>query len=188
MTDPGPARAAATQKYRPAEVRILFMAESPPAAPDRHFYFEDISRADTLWVQTTRALYPEEFGETAQERKRKGAWLERFQRDGHWMLEAVPHPIDAQRKEFQIRNHTERALAAIQAAAPLYVVLITTPVYKTLLQPLADAGISLPQPQAIPFPGRGQQGRFHAAMQATLSVIGQGAAIVPNTNKGQTHR
>ena len=171
MTDPGPARAAATQKYRPEKVRILFMAESPPEAPDRHFYFEDVTRADTLWVQTTRALYPEEFGETAQERKRKGFWLERFQQDGYWMLEAVPYPVDKKKKEVQIQENTERVLAEIQAAAPAHVVLIATPVYKVLLKPLANAGISLPQPQAVPFPGRGQQSKFHAAMQATLAAI-----------------
>ena len=171
MTDPGPARATSTQKYRPEKVRILFIAESPPGAPDRHFYFEDVSRADTLWVQTTRALYPEEFGETAQERKQKGAWLVRFQQDGYWMLEAVPHPIDKKKKETQIRENTERVLAEIQAAAPEHVVLIATPVYKVLQQPLVEAGISLPQPLAVPFPGRGQQGKFHAAMQATLAAL-----------------
>ena len=172
MIDPGPARAAATQKYRPAKVHILFVAESPPGAPDRHFYFEDVTRADTLWVQLTRALYREEFGETAQERKRKRVWLERFQQDGYWMLEAVPQPVDKKKKETQIRDNTERMLAEIQAAAPTHVVLIAAPVYKVLWKPLADAGISLPQPQAVPFPGRGQQGRFQVALQATLAAIG----------------
>ncbi len=172
MTDPGPARAAATQQYRPAQIRILFVAESPPAAPDRHFYFEDVTRADTLWVQLTRALYPQEFGQTAQERKRKGVWLQRFQQDGYWMLEAVPNPIGKKTKEAQIRENTARVLDTIQAAAPRHVVLIATPVYKVLQPPLAGAGISLPQPLAVPFPGHGQQGRFHAAMQATLAAIG----------------
>lgn len=179
MIDPGPARATATQKYRPAKVRILFLAESPPAAPDRHFYFEDVTRADTLWVQLMRALYPQEFGETAQERKRKGVWLHRFQREGYWLLEAVPHPIAKQKKEVQIRDNTERVRAVIQAAAPEHVVLIAAPVYKALRQPLAAAGISLPQPQAVPFPGRGQQGRFQIAMQATLAAIGERGRVCP---------
>lgn len=173
MTDPEAARVAATQKYRPEKVHILFMAESPPGAPDRHFYFEDVSRADTLWVQTTRGLYPEEFGVTAQERKHKKAWLERFQQDGYWMLEAVPHPIDGKKKEAQIRDNTQRVLAEIQAAAPTHVILVATPVYRVLQPPLAAAGISLPQPQAVPFPSRGQQGRFQTALKATLEAINQ---------------
>ncbi len=179
MIDPGPARATATQKYRPAQVRILFLAESPPAAPDRHFYFEDVTRADTLWVQLMRALYPQEFGETAQERKRKAVWLRRFQREGYWLLDAVPYPIAKQKKEIQIRDNTERVRAVIQAAAPEHVVLIAAPVYKVLRQPLAAAGISLPQPQAVPFPGRGQQGRFQIAMQATLAAIDESSRVRP---------
>lgn len=171
MTEIAAARAAATRKYRPDPVRILFMAESPPAAADRHFYFEDVPRADGLWVSTMRALYGEAFGQTARERPRKGEWLSRFQEDGFWMLEALPDPVDKKKKETQIRENADAAQSAVRDADPQHVILIAAPVYKVLADPLREAGFSLPQTQAVPFPGRGQQGKFQTAMEAALAAI-----------------
>ena len=169
-------RQQAIQQYRPEQVRILFVAESPPSAPERHFYFEHVTRADTLWIELTRALYPATFGETRVERPRKGAWLQTFQQDGYWLIEAVPDPIDKKRKEVQIAEHTGYVLDLLHAAQPEHVVLIAAPVWKILQDPVREAGFSLPQTLAIPFPGRGQQRRFRDAMTLTLQSLG-----IPNT-------
>lgn len=171
MTNIVAARLEAIQRFRPDRVEILFLAESPPSAPDRHFYFEHVTRADTLWVELTRSLYPTDFGETKVERGRKAEWLRRFQADGYWLLEAVPDPIDKRKKEAQIRDRADRVLEELHAARPRHVVLIAAPVWKVLGDPIRAAGFSLPQAQAIPFPGRGQQGRFRIALQAALAAL-----------------
>jgi len=172
MSSPVQLRQQATQQYRPDQVRILFVAESPPSAPDRHFYFTDVTRADTLWVELTRALYPAAFGETRVERQRKQEWLQKFQQAGYWLIEAVPDPIDKKKKEEQIAANTEYVLNLLHAAQPAHVVLIAAPVWKVLQAPIRAAGFSLPQTLAIPFPGRGQQRRFREALNMTLPLLG----------------
>ncbi len=172
MSSPAQLRQQATQRYRPVHVKVLFVAESPPSAPDRHFYFEHVTRADTLWIELMRALYPGRFGETRVERQRKGEWLQTFQQDGYWMIEAIPDPLDSRRKEIQIAEHADRVLALLADTQPAHVVLIAAPVWKVLQDPVRTAGYSLPQTQAIPFPGRGQQRNFRHALGDTLATLG----------------
>src|SRR4051794_33970148 len=52
------------QKYRPKNIKVLLIAESPPPAPDvqssRQFYYTDrVRKDDRLFTNTIRALYPE---------------------------------------------------------------------------------------------------------------------------------
>jgi hypothetical protein len=37
-------------------VRLLLVAEAPPAALDRYFYFEDVPRHDSLFRYVARAI------------------------------------------------------------------------------------------------------------------------------------
>ncbi len=37
---------AARQRYRPSEIRILLVAESPPTALDRFFYYEHVTTGE----------------------------------------------------------------------------------------------------------------------------------------------
>ena len=64
----------AASRYIPLETNVLFIAESPPDAIERYFYFENVQEQDSLWVGLMKALYKGEFGETSRERlsKRNG--------------------------------------------------------------------------------------------------------------------
>jgi hypothetical protein len=42
-------RAEAAARYRPKAVRLLLVAEAPPSALDRYFYFEDVPEQDSLF-------------------------------------------------------------------------------------------------------------------------------------------
>jgi hypothetical protein len=61
----------AAKKYSPSDTRVLFVAEAPPNSIDRYFYFEDVTNADWLWIALMKELFPREWGQTKQERKRK---------------------------------------------------------------------------------------------------------------------
>ena len=64
--------AEAAARYRPAAIRALFVQESPPYAPERHFYFPDVRAHDGLWLNLTRFLYGAEVtGDPPAERARK---------------------------------------------------------------------------------------------------------------------
>src|SRR5688572_25091742 len=83
--------AAAAAKYRPKDVRVLFIQESPPYATDRHFYFLDVKAHDGFWLHIMRFLYGGDgfSDDTAAERARKDHWLKRFQADGYWTIDSV---------------------------------------------------------------------------------------------------
>jgi hypothetical protein len=43
------ARRQAAKKYQPSKVKLLIVAEAPPCATDRYFYFENVDRHDWLF-------------------------------------------------------------------------------------------------------------------------------------------
>ncbi len=51
--------AEASKKYRPADIRLLFIAEAPPAFKvERFFYFTGLTNGDTLFIEMMKTLYP----------------------------------------------------------------------------------------------------------------------------------
>ena len=49
-------RAVAAAKYRPEQVQLLLVAEAPPAALNRYFYFEDVRDQDSLFRHVVRSV------------------------------------------------------------------------------------------------------------------------------------
>lgn len=49
-------RERSATKYRPVLVKLLLVAEAPPAALDRYFYFEHVSTQDSLFRYVARAI------------------------------------------------------------------------------------------------------------------------------------
>ena len=87
------ARAKAATKYCPATTRLLFVAESPPQADDRYFYFENVKQGDWLWIALMKAVFGADFKKTKAERQRKTYWLARFQKSGCRVIDAVKEPL-----------------------------------------------------------------------------------------------
>ena len=42
-------RRRTAERYKPAEIDLLLVAEAPPGALDRYFYFEDVREQDGLF-------------------------------------------------------------------------------------------------------------------------------------------
>ena len=157
-------RRAASQRYKPDKVSTLFIAEAPPCADDRYFYFENVPEQDSLWIELTKAIYKDEFGETKKERPRKGAWLRRFCADGHYLIDAVETPeVDAQ----CIKSNVRRLIKVIRDIDPEKIILIKVTVYENLYRILREQGLPVVN-ERIPFPGSGQQKKFRQAMQRAL--------------------
>ena len=49
-------REQAAAKYRPEVVELLLIAEAPPSALDRYFYFDGVTRHDSLFGHVARAV------------------------------------------------------------------------------------------------------------------------------------
>ena len=83
----------AARRYLPDQLRLLFIAEAPPAFKvNRLFYFTGLTNGDTLFLEMMKVLYPAEIGyrnDTFQPgssvkliRNRKPELLRKFQNDG----------------------------------------------------------------------------------------------------------
>lgn len=62
------------QKYKPKKIDYLLIAETPPKSDsNRFFYFEQVDRQDSLFLETMKCLYPEdtEFVDAKTSRSRK---------------------------------------------------------------------------------------------------------------------
>ena len=162
----------AAEQYRPKRIKILLIQESPPYAQDRHFYFTGIRMHDMLWVALTRFLYEKDFGDAAAERARKDVWLKRFCGDGYFTIDAVQQSIAKEGPDARATLITARAPAAIaevRALAPAQIVLVKKSVFEGFAEPFRAAGLPVVNDVAVPFPGRGQEGRFRAILGDLVS-------------------
>lgn len=154
----------ARKRYVPSSVNLLFVAEAPPSARERYFYFPEVPEHDHLWIALMKALYPQKFGETRQERQRKHDWLTRFQMDGYMLIDACKEPIpkdssgESKRRSL-LRGRSDDLVAEISRIEPRQVLLIKATVYDALYEPLKKAGLPVVNAR-LPFPGNGRQREF----------------------------
>jgi hypothetical protein len=94
----------AANRYRPHPLRLLFIAEAPPAFKvNRLFYFTGLRDGDTLFLEMMKVLYPAEIGycegvfrpgySVKLMRYRKPELLRMFQKDGHQIIDAYARPM-----------------------------------------------------------------------------------------------
>ena len=159
-TDIRRARLKAATKYKPAKTRVLFIAESPPQASERYFYFANVKGHDALWVGLMKALYKSEWGETKKERKRKPYWLAKFQNCGFQLIDAVKEPLGGKHdsRVLRIKAEVTALISKIREIAPHEgIVLIKKSVHQVLFRQLKDAGCSVINKTMLPFPARHQK-------------------------------
>ena len=162
-------------RYRPKQIRRLLIAEAPPNAIERFFYFKNVPNHDWLFLGVMKALYPDLKDLYLQKNrppKLKVRMLNQFKDDGYFLVDLSPEPID------QIPNG-RRGLAdcvpglikrinqldCLQAS----IILIKANVYDIAFQPLRCAGYRVID-QHIPFPAFGQQRNFQIAFGEALSM------------------
>ncbi|MFV1503265.1 hypothetical protein [Mycobacterium kansasii] len=51
-------RAEAATRYQPDKIRLLLVAQPPPGADDRYFYFPDVAQYDGLFRAVVQVLLP----------------------------------------------------------------------------------------------------------------------------------
>ena len=159
---------SAASRYRPERVRVLFIAESPPAclpeSPKSYFFFEKNPGGDILFTTIVQAVLDIRY------RKRYGVSKEHvlrsFKANEFWLMDAVEYPINniyGKRTSDSIRKgHINRGksnlLARLSALreengdTDITIVLIKNLVYECLAQPLRQSGYYVPQVGPIGFP------------------------------------
>jgi hypothetical protein len=144
------------QRYRPGEVEVLLIAESPPdpgAGRRRFFYSPELSQHDNLYRGVAQALYGEERDFGPQD---KPAVLDRIQADGYWLIDSVERPINKtspSARRAAISAGVARLVERCKEVDPRRGVIIChTLIYELVAPSLQGAGIQILHDQPLPFP------------------------------------
>src|ERR1700734_4115349 len=178
--------AEATLRYKPTTVRVLFIAEAPPAFRfNRLFYFENLRDGDTLFLEMMKTLYGSAVGFTENGfssgssaeviRSRKPELLARFMREGYFLIDAREEPMPD-------RASSSQKLALLRASVPrlivrlnefavdknIPIVLIGGVTYSACAQSLINLGFNVINEAMIDHPARGGQLSFRQKLRCTL--------------------
>jgi hypothetical protein len=87
---------SAAERYRPAQVQVLFIAESPPAfsleSKKSYFYFEENPGGDMLFATIVQAALDVTYFKRAGLRKLEV--LRQFPMKDYWLMDTVERPIN----------------------------------------------------------------------------------------------
>jgi hypothetical protein len=156
-------RQAAAARYKPEHIRLLLVAEAPPAALDRYFYFEEVAVQDSLFRYVARlvlGLEPTRFN--------KPQILAELRSAGVFLIDLCLDPV-ADKSDLPrcVAGLVER----VQALRPDHIILIKATDHDAAFAALARTQMPVVD-QRIPFPGSGQQRRFEEGMRLALNRIG----------------
>lgn len=168
------------QKYKPKNIKVLLIAESPPPAADvqssRHFYRSDRVRVDDrLFVNTIKALYPEtaNLKESELEENKEG-WLKKFQADGWYMIEALEesqiHEVTKKQRQALIKDSLPRILERVGklASKDTKIILIKSNVFAIAAESLRQAGLRVLNTELLDYPGRFNQSTYRQKLAALV--------------------
>jgi len=163
----------ARAKFKPENIKYLLVAEAPPAADsNRFFYYIDVNRGDSLFLETMKFLYPAGYN-TQTVRSNKATYLERFKADGFYFIDATDTPMpnySRAQKIKQLRASLPLLIEKIRllSANNTKIILISAPVYQECFKPLMLKGYNVINTEMIDFPGSGGQKKFRAKMTKLL--------------------
>jgi len=166
-------------EYKPEQIKYLLVAETPPKSDSkRFFYFEDVTKQDSLFIETMKHLYPRQTEdlETKEIRRRKEEFLRRFQSDGFYLIDSLEEPFEerhsTRKKTKLISEGQTKLLRKIQLllTPETKIILIAVPVYHANHRFLLDNGIPVLNEEPIDFPGSGGQIKFKTKMGRILNL------------------
>ena len=169
---------AARRKYKPDRVKLLFIAEAPPrAGSGRFFYFEEVWKGDSLFLEMMKVLYPNHYTDTVAVRAAKPKFLRRFQEDGCYLIDASLRPMEKSQPSAKRRQLRAELPGLFERVNDLRVghskiVLISAPVYAVCFLPLASQGHDVINREMIDFPGSGGQVKFRHKLSQLLAEQG----------------
>ena len=194
----------AMTRYRPNPLRLLFIAEAPPAYKlNRLFYFHDIKTGDALFLEMMKVIYGALIGFTETEgflkplsakdvRGRKPELLNRFVSDGYFVIDASEQPMPdgatattklaVLRQSLPELNMRVKALLGEQRVP---IVLIGGVTHEVCFGPLKDEGYNVINEEMIDHPARGGQLLFRKKLRAALNHIARTRSTSLKTWRGR---
>jgi hypothetical protein len=152
-------RRRAAERYRPAHVELLLVAEAPPSALDRYFYFEDVTTHDSLFRHVVEGLLGE------RPTRDKAPYLLELRDREVFLIDLCEDPFASRREA--LPGCVPGLVARCRAIAPSRIVLISVGAYDHAYAELVAAGLPVVDAR-LPFPGSGQQRRFLEGFRLAL--------------------
>jgi len=154
-------RKRAAARYRPETIDLLLVAEAPPSASDRYFYYEKVRKHDSLFRYVAKMMLG-----TSATRENKRELLARFKESRVFLIDLCLDPICGRSLKLCVPDLVRRC----QQLRPQKIVLIKTRVFDAAYEALVRAGLPVID-QRIPFPGSGQQLKFCDAFARALRKL-----------------
>ena len=179
----------AARRYLPNPLRLLFIAEAPPAFKvNRLFYFTDLRDGDTLFLEMMKVLYPAEVGyskgafrpgsSVKQMRHRKPELLRMFQKDGYHLIDAYERPMpdaaSAATKTVLMRSTLPTLQSKVRrllGKRSVPIILIGGITYSVCAETLRLDGHRVVNHCMIDHPARGGQKRFRSKLREALTDV-----------------
>lgn len=161
----------ARKKYRPEHVKLLLIAEAPPQALDRFFYYENVTSNDWLYLGVAKVFANTQDSKIL--RANKEAILNWLKDNGIYLMDLSDSPLtdnvytENGKKAFMDRLKNESAIDKDTTD----IILIKASVYDFLYTDLKEENYKVSQ-ERIPFPASGQQRKFDDAMRKALKDCG----------------
>ena len=146
--------------YRPDRITTLFVGESAPASGD-FFYFGNSNMLRHMQRATDAALVGD------------GEFLDRFKAYGWFLDDLVLVPVDKlapSERKVKCLAAAESLGQRIAVYRPLAIVSLLVSIRGIVERAAKDAG-SNAHLYGVPFPGMGQQSRFHNEMLKILPLL-----------------
>lgn len=160
-------------KYKPEEISCLLIAESPPKSEDRFFYFEDVPKQDSLFLEIAKVLYPsmaEAYLNSGRNPEQKELILKKFCEDGYFLedLHEVPIGESPYTDQEAASKLTTKLSKIITNETPI--ILIKANVFDAAYPLFKSKGFNVHN-QRLPFPGSGQQKVFRDTFSTLIADI-----------------
>ena len=151
-------RTIAARKHHPNRIRLLLVAESPPADESRYFYFDDAPTPDDLLVAVAGVLFEER---PAPDAARD---LKELRRRGVFVVDLKP---DGPRRGEKLGPYVAPLLLNIETLAPEKIVLVGGEAYDAAHAAMKKAGLPVVDVR-IPAPASGSEIEFRQAFRKAL--------------------
>jgi len=145
------------QRYRPHEVKALFVGESAPAG-GTFFYCGNSNLA--FYTREAFEAVLGSFGDMS-------GFLQAFRDRGYYLLDLCPEPVnhlDRRPRRAARKAGIPYLASAMSGLRPAYVVVVMKEIQGDVAQALSRAGLGDVETQALPFPAQGNQPRYVAEL------------------------
>ena len=162
----------ARNKYKPRNIGVLFIAESPPSSGG-YFYAEKTIGKDHLFRETMKAL---EFWPNDRPMRKgydKRSMLNEFRSLGFFLIDTCEFPVDKlqprERRLSTIRGGLTLP-GRVEALCPDRILIVKKTVFKPVIRALSETGFAgrVLNKEPLPFPSHGNQKKYRTMLRRLL--------------------